>query len=231
MEASTKRSKKNKTQIQTQLNDMDSVCIQDRQMITMIDYISYSNLIDVVPGSLRCYWDHHSIDTIPLGIPILYFPSQIEHSYFSYQVEKLYSLHKMTSDNENNILDEKSTDLLEDKMSTIIKQHSSFYLTNGIVCSFECMASYINMQYNNPLYEHSKEYMYHMYYTIHSKSPIQKINLAPSWTLLKPYGGSLTIEQFRSGSNSIGYLCLHEYKFNFPICKTMGMIYNEQFLL
>lgn len=224
--------KKNKQQ-QSELNSIThEPSYNERQMITMVDYISLSDLSEIPKGSVHCYWDKHAIHTIPLGIPVIYFPAQIEHSYHSYHVDKLYSLHKMISDNDVPLytdVDEKS-DILQSQLSKYMKQHSTFYLTDGFVCSFNCMYSYIDDNIHNPLYEYSKEYMYDIY-TLMNKNNKVPIVKAPSWRLLDIFGGSSTIHKFRKEFNSIEYHFVNEYKINLPICKTIGMIYNEQFLL
>jgi hypothetical protein len=69
------------------------------------------------------------------------------------------------------------------------------------------MCSYLHDNLNNNLYKDSGTLLYLMYKSIFGEFPI-KMNLkkAPSWKLLKSYGGSLSIEEFREMFNTVSNL-------------------------
>lgn len=88
-----------------------------------------------------------------------------------------------------------------------IRYSKDYFDTEGIFCSFNCMCSYLHDNLNNNLYKDSSTLIYLMYKSIFGEFPI-KMNLkkAPSWKLLKQYGGSLTIEEFREMFNTVSNL-------------------------
>jgi hypothetical protein len=88
-----------------------------------------------------------------------------------------------------------------------IRYTKDYFDTEGIFCSFNCMCSYLHDNLNNNLYKDSSSLIYLMYKSIFGEFPI-KMNLkkAPSWKLLKQYGGPLSIEEFRDMFNTVNNL-------------------------
>ena len=78
-----------------------------------------------------------------------------------------------------------------------------FYEVDGIFCSFECCLAFIQENKNIPLYVHSKSLLIKMYSEMYNE--IKVIENAPSWRLLKAYGGNLEIDEFRASFNRITY--------------------------
>jgi len=61
-----------------------------------------------------------------------------------------------------------------------------------------------------------------MYIDLFNRPPI-KITAAPSWKLLKEYGGHFSIEQFRKSFNTIEY----SYKDFFRNIKSIAHVFEE----
>ncbi len=79
--------------------------------------------------------------------------------------------------------------------------------TEGSFCSFNCISSYITDNSSTFRYKDSGPLLFLMYRMIFKNPvPIMQIKQAPSWKLLKEYGGHLDVEEYRK---SLQYL---EYK-------------------
>ena len=73
-----------------------------------------------------------------------------------------------------------------------------YFDCDGIYCSFNCMLAFLHETNTNYLYKDSYSYIYTLYKMLNGKSPPKnKIIQAPSWRMLKNYGGTLTIEEYR----------------------------------
>ena len=70
-----------------------------------------------------------------------------------------------------------------------VSSETCTYIVDGLFCCGECCLAFILNNSHNPRYMNSKEMLFHLLR--------RKCEPAPSWRLLKAYGGSLTIEQFR----------------------------------
>ncbi len=74
------------------------------------------------------------------------------------------------------------------------------FVTEGIVCSFNCMCSYVN-EHNCFRYKESGHIISILYRKIFNTSiPTTDILPSPSWKLVKEYGGNMDIEQERKSS-------------------------------
>jgi hypothetical protein len=83
-------------------------------------------------------------------------------------------------------------------------KEGDFFDTEGIFCSFNCMCSYLHENTNVSQYKDSGSLIYFMYKLIFNEYPYKmNIRKAPSWKLLKEYGGHLSIEDFRSMFNTV----------------------------
>ena len=78
----------------------------------------------------------------------------------------------------------------------------NFFETDGIVCSFNCMVSFINENYS-PIYQNSSHLMYLMYKQIFGEYPTQSFVPSPSWRLRKEYGGILDDDDYNKYTQSI----------------------------
>ena len=79
----------------------------------------------------------------------------------------------------------------------------------GVFCSFNCMSAFLAdshcYRYNN-----SSVLMLMMYRKLFKCSYNFKIVPAPSWKLLKTYGGHLSIEEFQKSFQHVEYKSLHQ---------------------
>ena len=82
---------------------------------------------------------------------------------------------------------------------------SRCYQTDGIFCSFNCVKAYIRDNKHNPLYTYSEELLTLMFTEFTGEAPKHQIKEAPSWRMLKAYGGEQTIEEFRESFNKVHY--------------------------
>ena len=100
----------------------------------------------------------------------------------------LHYHHNLTScTNENNQKEKDSHKLVS----------RSFYETTGIVCSFNCMWSYLDENYNDPMFANSKHLIYSLYKHIFGDFPSQSFTRSPSWKLRKEFGGPLADEDYQ----------------------------------
>lgn len=180
----------------------------DIKNITMYDYLSQ----DAFPKTtnLSCFWCRNPFETIPIGCPIKYFSPQIEKVYYS-------EIHKDNYTILHNIQEKKQTD---------IKKTESYYETDGIFCSFNCCISFIQDNPKNPLYSFSQSLLSKVYLDIFGKVP-ENIVPAPHWRMLKSYGGSLTIQEFRENSMRLDLACKERIR-EIPKLKTIGWIFESK---
>jgi len=210
----------NKTNIYDVIDKNEEVPISfydeknDKCMITMIDWLNQDKFPTKTDKS--CFWCRHSFTTNPLGCPIKYINNRIEKSYISHITKDKYYM-------KENITKTKLLNTLNIKLEGYdIKQcEKEYYLTDGIFCSFNCIVAFVNDNSHNNFYNESKMLLNIMYNEINDKKPT-KIKPAPHWRLLKDYGGTLTIDEFRSTFN------IHEYEECSFHMKTLSKIFKEK---
>ena len=101
-------------------------------------------------------------------------------------------------------------------------KEDNFFDTEGMFCSFNCMCSYLHENTNMSQYKDSGSLIYFMYKCIFNEYPYKmNIRKAPSWKLLKDYGGNLTIEEFRSMFNTVN---IHTQNIEFGENKPNGIM-------
>ena len=75
---------------------------------------------------------------------------------------------------------------------------NDYYETWGNFCSFSCCLAYIRKhKHVNDMFANSEPLLYSMYNDIYNAE--MDITAAPSFELLKDYGGKVTIDEFRKG--------------------------------
>ncbi len=109
-----------------------------------------------------------------------------------------------------------------------IKYTNESFNTEGIFCSFNCCSAYLNTQNKNDIYyKNSSSLLLLLYKQIFNSFPHQMIvPQAPDWKLLKDYGGTLTIEQYRKSIPDIVKLTPN-YKLKKQM-KPIEIIYTDQ---
>jgi hypothetical protein len=186
----------------------------DKCLITMLDWISKDSFPQKTDK--LCFWCKHSFSTKPIGCPIKFVNNRIEKSYVSHITKDKYFM-------KENVTKQKLLKVLniDSEIITIKPIETEYYLTDGIFCSFNCIIAFIHDHHHDQLYNESKVLTFNMYKDILHKSS-SKINSAPHWRLLKSFGGSLSIEEFRKCFN------LYEYEECSFHMKTLSKIFKEK---
>jgi hypothetical protein len=210
----------NKTDITDILDKSEEVCVSfvdeknDKCLITMLDWINKDKF--PLKTDKLCFWCKHSFQTKPIGCPIKFINNRIEKSYISHITKDKYFM-------KENLTKNKLLHVLGIKQEYIeIKPiETEYYLTDGIFCSFNCIIAFIDENSHDFLYNESKMLTFNMYKDTLNKET-KKIKPAPHWRLLKSFGGSLSIEEFRNCFN------LYEYEECSFHMKTLSKIFKEK---
>jgi hypothetical protein len=109
-----------------------------------------------------------------------------------------------------------------------IKYTNDTYIVDGIFCSFNCCKSFIHTQQHNCLYDYSENILNMLYYSIYNN--YINIKKAPSWRLLKEYGGNQTIKQFRESFNTIEYINNNNYITKIPDQHVISWLVEEHLI-
>lgn len=176
---------------------LDAKKAQNKFWVTMIDV----TLNGPLPNSTQkpCWWCRHKFSSRPVGCPLRYHPqknSGVEKERFE---EKLKSAGLPVSSND-------------------------FFETEGFFCSFPCCKAFILDQKGSVKYKESLTLLSLLFSILYStdKRPVGIFSLdrtknapptqekhdfptAPTWKLLKDYGGHLTIEEWRSTFGKLEY--------------------------
>lgn len=186
-------------------------------MVTMIDFEKQTE-----PSKLHynCFWDKNIIpyNVTPIGCPIKYINTQAVKSYFSEISKDNYTI-------KENITKHQQKVVTDSKDKRIVLNKKDFYVTDGIFCSFNCCIAYIYDNKHNTLYDQSEVLLLKIYNSIYPKI-IPSIDAAPSWRLLKDYGGNLDILQFRESFNKIEYK--NYGNINFICQKSICTLFEEK---
>ena len=193
--------------------------------VSMIDFYN-NNCIEKMKG-YNCYWCRHAFSSNPIGCPINYVSSKVVKSYHSEVSKDDYTIKENITKYKSDKIE--GVDLFMTKNKSNIKiNKDEYYTTDGIFCSFNCCKAFIKDNKHNNMYEQSDSLLVKLYKDMNiGTDKIIKINPAPSWRLLKEYGGHLIIEQFRENFNK----CTYDFYGTINIqsfFKPMGMLYEEK---
>jgi hypothetical protein len=193
--------------------------------ISMIDF--YSRRSTESLKGYKCYWCRHSFESTPIGCPIKYVSNNVVKTYHSEVSKDDYTIKENTTKYKSNILSQIDLFTTKNKAKMKINKHE-YYETDGVFCSFNCCKAFIKDNKHDNLYDHADNLLTKLYMDM-NKTDIKcvKINPAPSWRLLKEYGGSLEIEQFRENFNKSTYDFCGTIKLQ-SIFKPVGMLYEEK---
>ena len=143
----------------------------------------WRNLIDItssgplpISTDKPCWWCRHGFKTSPIGCPL---------KYNSHKEGAVVVAEKF-------------------KKAGIKTKTNDFFETEGIFCSFPCCKAFIIDQRGIAKYQESLALLVLLLIKIHG-TKIFEIPIAPSWKILKEYGGHMTIEEFRSTFGKIEY--------------------------
>lgn len=171
---------------------LDEAKKQRKCIPTMIHHCKGGRLPDST--GIHCFWCRHSFETMPLGCPIKYVPSQVEKKYVSEITKDSYQI-------KENVDARKIEDITSDMMDLNFEE-KDYYETDGIFCSFNCCLAWIDANKKNPLYATSRSLLMKLYLDIFEQSP-KTLGPAPDWRLLTVYGGHLSITDYRKTFNKV----------------------------
>lgn len=190
-----------------------------RHCITMIDSITKKSI-----QSDYCFWCRHSFGTIPIGCPIRYVNNKIIKLYTSEITKEKYVISHEITRNEY----QKSEVEKGDKHTKLV--HNDYYETDGSFCSFNCCLAFIKDNIHNSLYINSKNLLMKMYSDIFNSEKLLKITPAPSWRLLKEYGGFMNIQEFRESFTNYIYISNDYHVSRLPKVMPIGHIFEEHII-
>jgi hypothetical protein len=158
---------------------LDTRKIQHKFWGTMIDVTENGPL--PVSTSKPCWWCTNAFRGMPVGCPLKYYPnsSGVLQQRFK---EKLKGANYPAKD---------------------LEISNEFFETEGYFCSFPCCKAYITDQRNNVKYKDSNSLLSLLYKIFYGRPP--DFPEAPSWKLLKEYGGHYTIEEFRASFGQLEF--------------------------
>jgi len=191
-------------------------------VVTMKKYISN----EVLPNNtmVHCFWCRHDFPYKPIGCPIQYIPHRMIKKYHSEITKDVYVLRENITMNQ--LEDLKSSNV--DSSTSVDIQSRDYYLMDGMFCSFNCCLSFIkNCDSKDPLYYNSETYLNKIYFDIfgNDSSPLVP---APSWRLLKNYGGHMTIEEYRKNFYKVDYFDVDNIICPFPNNRPVGFLFEKQ---
>ena len=89
-----------------------------------------------------------------------------------------------------------------------------------------CCLAFIKDNWYNTIYNNSEFYLNKIHFGLFKK--YYKIIPAPSWRLLKKFGGNLDIHKFRGSFNKIEYINTDDYLTEIPRLKPIGYIFEKK---
>jgi len=212
---------------------------KDHQCVVTMTRSSFPQSTEPSSPEMHCFWCRHTFQGSAIGCPLRYNAHRFVKTYESEITKDLYTLresitpHQLQDVGESISLKETEKNGLEEKWSV---QPRDYFTTDGIFCSFNCALAFILENKTNPLYVFSINLLHKMYqdsyFGLHGKS--QKIPLldpAPSWRLLKSYGGHMSIEEFRKNFSKIKYTDIDNIMTPFPNAKPVGFVFEKQVCL
>jgi hypothetical protein len=189
---------------------------------TMIDWVNHKKIPNHT--DLKCFWCRNIFETCPIGCPIRYVNPIIEKSYISQITKDRYYMRENITRQKVETLSSSVEDGKDIDMQ-VKKVNESYYLTDGIFCSFNCNLSFILSKNSDPFYKDSYSLLHSLYEEyIGKKMKDCKILPAPDWRLLKEYGGHLSIDDYRRSFNHIEYSEL----FSISEMRAISKVYKEK---
>lgn len=171
--------------------------------------------------AIQCFWCHHSFDTKPLGCPIQYIPDRVVKDYYSEITKDNYVLRESITRTQ---LEQNQNHFQKHNMK---KMSRDYYVTDGIFCSFNCCLAFIQDNHHNPLYRYSENLLSNIHMRTFGENA-QPIIPAPSWRILKMYGGTVSIEDYRKNFYKIEYKDTHNIIYPHASFKMIGFLYEKQ---
>jgi hypothetical protein len=177
---------------------------------TQVSLINSDGTLDIEKCiNISCFWCRHKcvLETVSqecessieasnfesvriIGCPIRYIPGYVERTLTSSLTKEKYSIKENVS---------QGLVLHNEKVT------SDYYETDGVFCSYQCCLAYIIDNKHNPVYALSRTLLLNIWTSISDN----QLFPAPPWKMLKEYGGSLSIEEFRARNLNYSYKEAH----------------------
>lgn len=197
---------------QPQITFFDETRKSHKCILTMIDFDRKTDVANC--EKYNCYWDRNPFETVPIGCPIKYISATATKKYHSEISKDMYTIRESVTS--------LKASLIKDPSINVDAEY--YYETDGVFCSFNCAKAFILDNKHNKLYDQSMILLYKMYNDV-NKSTSSTFDAAPSWRLLKEYGGNLSLKDFRESFNRIDYVSFGIIK---PKCKSIGVAFEER---
>lgn len=191
-------------------------------------FSNFENKKEILSGNcnINCWYCRNLVprDFMPLALPLKYYPSFTEykfaHNSLINTIDKLnYKVSEVV-----NVNDKDKDKINYDKVNLSVKDRMSYsdsgsektliineyFDGEGIFCSFNCMLAFVK-ENNNVKYKNSYMLILTLYKVIFGNYPKEKILEAPSWKMLKEYGGELTINEYRKCFQLVSYKDMNQY--------------------
>lgn len=160
------------------------------------------------PESYKCFWCRNSFtEKQPIGCPVKYIPPVIHRNYFSEINKEKFVVKESVLKGEN------ISAVIED----LSIENNDYYETDGIFCDLPCALAFARENKKNPLYAESE-------ILIHRIAGC-KVDSAPHWRMLREYGGTLDIKDFRESSKYTEYQNFGVYK---PFFKSVAHAFESK---
>lgn len=152
-------------------NNADKISSQ-KNWVLMADFVE--NAILPIHTDKPCWWCREPFNGAPVGLPLRFHKNK-EFGQEAEKMKKHFKLFNLTTDHGN-----------------------EYFETEGIFCSFCCCKAFIldSIPKQQAKYRKSSGLLTLLYLKINSV--LEKIVPAPSWKVLRKWGGKLTIEEFRA---------------------------------
>lgn len=162
------------------LNFLDETRKPHKCILAKIDFSSCEGY--------KCFWCRNLIpsDKVPVGCPTKYISPVVYRNYFSEINKEKFVV--------------KESCLKTDRIVTsedVAVENNDYYESDGIFCDLPCALAFAKENKKNPLYTES-ELLIH-------RIAGKKVEPAPHWRLLKEYGGTLDIKEFRESFHHTEY--------------------------
>lgn len=216
----------NITELNTGLNegkktDVQNYVFLDEARNNHTYIVTMKNLIDEwlpMTTELCCFWCRHQFSYVPIGCPIQYIPHRLE--------KKIPCDYKDDVVIRENISKSIFKSLNTDLHNSFINKEC-YFRVDGIFCSFPCCLAFINEHKNDTLYQYSENLLRLMHRHAFPDVSFQ-LSPAPSWRLLKNYGGEIDINQYREAFINTDFIDHLQHINRLPMQKMTGFLFEQQ---
>ena len=160
---------------------------------------------------VNCFWCRHPFEEEPIGCPIRYTPATFKKECKTDISQEEYTIQQE----------------IPQYLQTNNTDSKDYYTVVGCFCTFNCCLAYINDHRHDPVYTQSKELLMGIFYKMYNTSELRP---AHPWTLLKAYGGTMSIDEFRYTSNNVYTKTLYDIEC-VPRKRRRGEVYREEYII